>query len=127
MACSPCYLARAEDCPRALACLRQLEPSVVHQTATMLLARPVVWAGPVAGANTTGASDATVPKQLAAMVANQPGGANRPAANQSGVKSPGAKSLAAQSPLPKSPLPKSPGAGSGPAAKPRGRGQRVRA
>jgi ADP-heptose:LPS heptosyltransferase/GT2 family glycosyltransferase len=127
MACSPCYLARAEDCPRALACLRQLEPSVVHQTATMLLARPVVWAGPVAGANTTGASDATVPKQLPAMVANQPGGANRPAANQSGVKSPGAKSLAAQSPLPKSPLPKSPGAGSGPAAKPRGRGQRVRA
>ena len=43
MTCSPCYLAKAEDCPRSLACLRHLEPSVVHQTATMLLARPVVW------------------------------------------------------------------------------------
>ena len=41
MTCSPCYLAKAEDCPRALACLRHLEPSVVHQTATMLLARPM--------------------------------------------------------------------------------------
>ena len=41
MACSPCYLARAEDCPRGLACLRFLEPAVVHETARMLLARPV--------------------------------------------------------------------------------------
>ena len=43
MTCSPCYLANAEDCPRSLACLRHLEPSVVHQAATMLLARPMVW------------------------------------------------------------------------------------
>ena len=41
MTCGPCYLAKAEDCPRSLSCLRQLEPSVVHQAATMLLARPV--------------------------------------------------------------------------------------
>jgi hypothetical protein len=41
MACSPCYLARAEDCPRALACLRGLEPTLVHHSAEMLLARPV--------------------------------------------------------------------------------------
>jgi ADP-heptose:LPS heptosyltransferase/GT2 family glycosyltransferase len=41
MICSPCYLAKAEDCPRGLACLRQLEPALVHQTAEMLLARPV--------------------------------------------------------------------------------------
>src|SRR6202034_81672 len=41
MTCSPCYLAKAEDCPRQLACLRHLEPSVVHHTASMLLARPV--------------------------------------------------------------------------------------
>lgn len=41
MACSPCYLARAEDCPRGLACLRFLEPAVVHEAAQMLLARPV--------------------------------------------------------------------------------------
>jgi ADP-heptose:LPS heptosyltransferase/GT2 family glycosyltransferase len=41
MSCSPCYLARAEDCPRDLACLRQLEPSIVHQTAELLLARAV--------------------------------------------------------------------------------------
>ena len=55
MTCSPCYLAKAEDCPRALACLRHLEPAVVHQTATMLLARPVVWV--VAGAGRSGASE----------------------------------------------------------------------
>ncbi|HUB46678.1 MAG TPA: glycosyltransferase family 9 protein [Acetobacteraceae bacterium] len=42
MTCSPCYLAKAEDCPRSLACLRHLEPSVVHQAATMFLARPIV-------------------------------------------------------------------------------------
>lgn len=41
MTCSPCYLARAEDCPRGLACLRQLEPSAVHEVAQSLLARPV--------------------------------------------------------------------------------------
>lgn len=37
MACSPCYLARAEDCPRALACLRFLEPGLVHEAAAMLM------------------------------------------------------------------------------------------
>jgi ADP-heptose:LPS heptosyltransferase len=41
MTCSPCYLANAADCPRNLACLRLLEPALVHQTAQMLLARPV--------------------------------------------------------------------------------------
>jgi len=39
MTCSPCYLAKAEDCPRALACLRQLEPNLVYETANLLLAR----------------------------------------------------------------------------------------
>ncbi|WP_428485110.1 glycosyltransferase family 9 protein [Rhodopila sp.] len=37
MTCSPCYLANAEDCPRSLACLRLLEPNLVHEAATMLL------------------------------------------------------------------------------------------
>ena len=41
MTCSPCYLANAEDCPRSLACLHFLEPSVVHRRAQLLLARPV--------------------------------------------------------------------------------------
>ena len=41
MSCAPCYLQHVEDCPRNLACLRFLEPSLVHQTAQMLLARPV--------------------------------------------------------------------------------------
>ncbi|HEY1932911.1 MAG TPA: glycosyltransferase family 9 protein [Acetobacteraceae bacterium] len=40
MTCSPCYLAKAEDCPRALACLRYLDPALVHQTAQTLLGRP---------------------------------------------------------------------------------------
>ena len=42
MNCSPCYLAKAEDCPRSLACLRFLEPNLVYETANMMLksARP---------------------------------------------------------------------------------------
>jgi ADP-heptose:LPS heptosyltransferase/GT2 family glycosyltransferase len=38
MTCSPCYLARLEDCPRNLACLRQLEPSSVWQACRAMLA-----------------------------------------------------------------------------------------
>ena len=41
MTCAPCYLARAEDCPRDLACIRLLEPALVHQMAEAFLARPV--------------------------------------------------------------------------------------
>ena len=37
MTCSPCYLANAKDCPRSLACLRFLEPSLVYETADLLL------------------------------------------------------------------------------------------
>jgi ADP-heptose:LPS heptosyltransferase/GT2 family glycosyltransferase len=40
MTCSPCYLARAEDCPRSLACLQFLEPNLVYETADLLLKRP---------------------------------------------------------------------------------------
>jgi ADP-heptose:LPS heptosyltransferase len=39
MTCSPCYLAKAEDCPRALACLRFLEPSLVYEAAVMMLSQ----------------------------------------------------------------------------------------
>lgn len=41
MACSPCYLARIEDCPRGLACLRGLEPMMVHAVSEAMLVRPV--------------------------------------------------------------------------------------
>jgi ADP-heptose:LPS heptosyltransferase/GT2 family glycosyltransferase len=41
MACSPCYLARLEDCPRGFACMRGLEPNTVQAIAEMLLARPI--------------------------------------------------------------------------------------
>ncbi len=44
MTCSPCYLAKAEDCPRALACLRFLEPDLVYQAAITLL-KPTAPAG----------------------------------------------------------------------------------
>ncbi|MFL5252422.1 MAG: glycosyltransferase family 9 protein [Rhodopila sp.] len=37
MTCSPCYLANAEDCPRALACLRFLEPNLVYEAASLML------------------------------------------------------------------------------------------
>ncbi len=39
MTCSPCYLAKAEDCPRSLACLRLFEPNMVYETADLLLKR----------------------------------------------------------------------------------------
>jgi ADP-heptose:LPS heptosyltransferase/GT2 family glycosyltransferase len=41
MACSPCYLARLEDCPRGFACMRGLEPASVHAVAELMLARPI--------------------------------------------------------------------------------------
>nr|WP_294509934.1 glycosyltransferase family 9 protein [uncultured Rhodopila sp.] len=37
MTCSPCYLAKAEDCPRSLSCLRFLEPNLVYETAALML------------------------------------------------------------------------------------------
>jgi len=37
MACSPCYLANADECPRALACLKFFDPSMVYETANMML------------------------------------------------------------------------------------------
>jgi ADP-heptose:LPS heptosyltransferase/GT2 family glycosyltransferase len=40
MACSPCYLNRLSDCPRELACLRQLEPQAVFRICEAVLARP---------------------------------------------------------------------------------------
>ena len=41
MTCSPCYLARLEDCPRGFACMRGLEPTSVQEVSEILLARPV--------------------------------------------------------------------------------------
>ena len=37
MLCKPCYLLKAEDCPRDLACLRQLTPAIVYQSCERLL------------------------------------------------------------------------------------------
>jgi ADP-heptose:LPS heptosyltransferase/GT2 family glycosyltransferase len=39
MSCGPCYINRLSDCPRDLACLRQLEPRAVYRACEMLLAR----------------------------------------------------------------------------------------
>jgi ADP-heptose:LPS heptosyltransferase len=41
MTCSPCYIARMEDCPRGFACMRGLEPAAVQEVSEILLARPV--------------------------------------------------------------------------------------
>ena len=41
MTCSPCYIARMEDCPRGFACMRGLEPVAVQEVSEILLARPV--------------------------------------------------------------------------------------
>lgn len=43
MACSPCYLARPEDCSRGFACMRGLDPIAVQELAETLLARPVAY------------------------------------------------------------------------------------
>jgi len=41
MSCSPCYLARMEDCPRNYSCMRRLEPASVRAVSELFLARPV--------------------------------------------------------------------------------------
>ncbi|HEY7580005.1 MAG TPA: glycosyltransferase family 9 protein [Acetobacteraceae bacterium] len=41
MSCSPCYLARLEDCPRGFACMNGLEPMAVLEVAELLLGRRV--------------------------------------------------------------------------------------
>jgi ADP-heptose:LPS heptosyltransferase/GT2 family glycosyltransferase len=49
MVCMPCYLVKPEDCVRDMACLKRLEPAVVHQYCEMMLARvvPAAVSGPV--------------------------------------------------------------------------------
>jgi ADP-heptose:LPS heptosyltransferase/GT2 family glycosyltransferase len=37
MLCRPCYLLKAEDCPRGMACLEQLTPALVHLSCETLL------------------------------------------------------------------------------------------
>jgi ADP-heptose:LPS heptosyltransferase len=37
MACAPCYLAHAADCPRGIACLHDLEPARVYEACKRLL------------------------------------------------------------------------------------------
>jgi ADP-heptose:LPS heptosyltransferase len=39
MSCSPCYLARLEDCPRGFACMNGLEPMAVQGVVEQLLGR----------------------------------------------------------------------------------------
>jgi ADP-heptose:LPS heptosyltransferase/GT2 family glycosyltransferase len=41
MICSPCYLVKPDECVRDMACLKRLEPAVVHQYCEMMLARVV--------------------------------------------------------------------------------------
>jgi hypothetical protein len=40
MICSPCYHEAPSDCPRDLACMKQLEPVIVHYYCSLLLAKP---------------------------------------------------------------------------------------
>jgi ADP-heptose:LPS heptosyltransferase len=42
MLCSPCYLARPEDCHRGFACMNGLEPMAVRDVAEQLLSRQVI-------------------------------------------------------------------------------------
>jgi hypothetical protein len=48
MVCGPCYLVKPEECARDMACLKRLEPAVVHEYCEMMLARRVPGVGVVA-------------------------------------------------------------------------------
>jgi hypothetical protein len=41
MTCSPCYIARPEDCPRNFACMRGLDPTLVQEVSEIFLGRAV--------------------------------------------------------------------------------------
>ena len=41
MSCSPCYINRAADCVRDIACIRQIEPRTVFRLCRLLLGRNV--------------------------------------------------------------------------------------
>ncbi|MFI4947790.1 MAG: glycosyltransferase family 9 protein [Alphaproteobacteria bacterium] len=71
VACSPCYLSKAADCPRALACLQLLEPAEVYDACKRLLlaGRPTESARRPAGKAAHPAGSATV---LAAHAAKRP-------------------------------------------------------
>ena len=66
MVCSPCYLVKPEDCVRDLACLKRLEPAVVHQYCEMMLARAVPETPTVA------APTVTAPRVVLRKPAKQP-------------------------------------------------------
>ncbi len=125
MTCSPCYLAKAEDCPRALACLHHLEPSVVHQTATILLVRPAspagseatIVGGPVEEAVAADAADRVLEPAEPAGEAGNPAG-------QTVRENAGAPSEGAAEADPPKPITR---LGTGPDARPRRRRQRVTA
>lgn len=90
MVCSPCYLTKPEDCVRDMACLKGLEPAVVHQYCEVMLARAVptaALAGPTqarltrVSAITGGAKPAKSPGATAKI---PPG--NRPTREPRGLK-----------------------------------------
>lgn len=60
MTCSPCYLALLQDCPRDLACLRQLAPEAVYRVAETFLAGRAGTAGVRHDRATAGAASAEV-------------------------------------------------------------------
>jgi ADP-heptose:LPS heptosyltransferase/GT2 family glycosyltransferase len=78
MTCSPCYLAKAEDCPRSLACLRLLEPNLVYEAAVMLLKPPeqAIEAGATDSASAPGRDDIAASRQ---KMTRPPGRGRRPA------------------------------------------------
>ena len=39
MQCRPCYLMKVEDCPRDMACMKQLTPAIVHLSCETMLGR----------------------------------------------------------------------------------------
>ena len=60
MSCAPCYLSKAEDCPRGLACIQLLDPALVYRMAEKFLARPVTATAPAAACEPRMLTDAPV-------------------------------------------------------------------
>jgi ADP-heptose:LPS heptosyltransferase/GT2 family glycosyltransferase len=91
MVCSPCYLARLEDCPRNLACLRQLEPTSVWQACRAMLAtgRLPVYVTPVVGGMAVAVGAEGAPERGSPTAAGKPRG-GRKRGGKTSPPSPGA-------------------------------------
>jgi lipopolysaccharide heptosyltransferase II len=110
MTCSPCYLANASDCPRSLACLRSFEPSMVYETANLMLKPPRPDATPCMlvqerAAHEPAAHELAAQEPAARDPAEHEPAAHEPAAHEPAAHEPAAHEPAAHEPAAQEPAP----------------------